>query len=53
MSRASPRVAAVAYIPLTALFAPGGGKIFDQLPSGSVVRGRVPGTLILESDALL
>ncbi len=33
----SPEEAAVPYIPLTALFGPGGGEIFDRIPSGSVV----------------
>jgi hypothetical protein len=27
----------VPYIPLTALFGPGGGQIFDRIPSGSVI----------------
>ena len=33
----SPVEATVPYIPLTALFGPGGGDIFDRIPSGSVV----------------
>ena len=33
----TPEEAAVPYIPLTALFGPGGGEIFDRIPSGSVV----------------
>jgi hypothetical protein len=35
--RFSPEEATVPYIPLTALFGPGGGEIFDRIPSGSVV----------------
>ena len=35
--RFSPEEATVPYVPLTALFAPGGEKIFDRIPSGSVV----------------
>lgn len=35
--RYSPEEATVPYVPLTALFAPGGGKLFDAIPSGSVI----------------
>jgi hypothetical protein len=35
--RFSPEEATVPYIPLTALFGPDGGEIFDRIPSGSVV----------------
>ncbi len=35
--RFDPEEATVPYIPLTALFGPGGGEIFDRIPSGSVV----------------
>jgi hypothetical protein len=35
--RFSPEQATVPYIPLTALFGPGGGEIFDRIPSGSIV----------------
>jgi N-acetylmuramoyl-L-alanine amidase-like protein len=36
-ARFSPEDAAVPYIPLSALFGPGGEEIFDRIPSGSVV----------------
>jgi hypothetical protein len=35
--RFSPAEAEVPYVPLTALFGPGGDAIFDRIPSGSVV----------------
>ena len=35
--RYSPEEATVPYVPLTALFGPGGGELFDRVPSGSVV----------------
>lgn len=36
-ARFSPEEATVPYVPLTVLFGPGGGRIFDRIPSGSVV----------------
>lgn len=36
-ARYSPQEATVPYIPLTTLFAPGGGKLFDAIPSGAVI----------------
>ena len=35
--RYAPEEATVPYVPLTALYGPGGGAIFDRIPSGSVV----------------
>jgi hypothetical protein len=35
--RFSPQTATVPYVPLTALFGPGGGAIFDRIPSGAIV----------------
>ena len=36
-ARYAPQVATVPYIPLKTLFAPGGGKLFDAIPSGTVI----------------
>jgi len=36
-ARYEPQEATLPYVPLKVLFAPGGGKLFDRIPSGSVV----------------